>query len=306
MRGFIAAGATALLVLAEQNTSVPSDPPPTIAVVAHLEGKLFAALGEREHLRLRHDIALRFTYFARQRLPCMTWVEVEPGPRAVTALDAARATLFVYLRQLPEGLSSSFHLSLSATVRAGSPVPQMLGGWADWPVQSYLDYKGHLDRLQRSVDDFMAAHLWTDAFEREINAHFIRQVPIADRIAVDAEHRRLIVPLDAERLRLADGSRILVELTAPFCRGNLERCTLVLVSRGPVYGGTFHDQLQCEVIERRDCCTKETWTADLPDQIARALPGSVHVFLDAAHRHCPYGIAICSGEDGLFRKPSAQ
>jgi len=293
-----------LLALWEPGANVIPDHYPRVSVIVRLQGRIFGDIPGPEQLHLRHEIAVSFANIAGQRFPSMVWVVAEPGSRTDPAVGQTQAVMFVDVSQRPHGLSSRLHLSLAATIRAGATVPEPLGDWADWPVLSLLDrFVGEEDRLRQAVVDFMAAQLSTDDFELRFKARFIRRVPIADRIAVDSDHQRLIVPIDAERLRLADGSRVLVELTAPFCKGNLERCTLVLASRGPVYGEAFQNQLQCELIERRDCCTKEAWTAELAEQIARAVPGSVHVFLDAAHRHCPYGVSQCSGESGLFRQP---
>jgi hypothetical protein len=312
--GLVAAGATALLALATTGGSPVPDPLPAVGVFACVEGRLFGALTEEEQQGLRHLMATHFIAIARQRLPMMAWVEqgrVEQGLCKSAPNNQALATVFVKLYLQSAGNTSYLHLSLWATVPGGGTDPEALGKWADWPVLPYVDYAANVGRLRQAITDFIDARpghpvWWTDEFEKHFYPAFVSQVPIADHIDVDPEHQRLILPLEAEHLALPDGLQILVELTARFCRDNLERCTLVLESRGPVYVGPFQGRLQCQLMRRITCCTEEAWTPELAEQIRQASGVQVFLDLDATHRRCPFDKHLCGERNGLFRTPGEQ
>ncbi|HXM71435.1 MAG TPA: hypothetical protein VN970_09890 [Thermoanaerobaculia bacterium] len=296
-------GAITLLALGEP-ASGQIEPPPRVDVIAHLRGEIFNDPPERDQRALQLYIAKAFADRAGLKFPGVEWQA--PGvrnPRGARSSRAAAAVLEVNLVEHIGRFAGSLIMSLAATISESTPP---MSHCKEWKVQD-LDYPYVFDieQLHKTIDKNLEEHFSKDEeFESGLKTDFIQQIPLADRIEVDTVHQRLILPVDAALLRLADGSRLRVELAAPFCRGNPERCTLVLAYRGPVYGKAFHGQTQAELIERRDCCTSATWTPELASQIARRVPRSLRIYLEAEHRHCPY-VWPCGSSSGLFRHPGA-
>jgi hypothetical protein len=303
MRWHLIAIAISILAADDSVTGWARESYPRVEVAVTVVGRSFADIPSPQLTDLKHDIAKSFSGVATRSFPCMEWMPI----RSESLAAPARTVLFVNLVEQPYGNSSQVFLSLSGTIEGGATDPERLRGLADWLVLSPLEeYAGNVAMLRQKLIAAIEKKLSTDEFALAFNKAFISQVTIARHIEIDAADRWVMIPVDAARLRLEDDAPLIVALEAPFCRTLPVRCTLELASRGPAAGGGFTNFLRAELIKGPQCCSKDGWTAQLPEQIAKARPGSIQVFLGATHRHCPFGLRLCPKRNGLYGDPGVK
>jgi hypothetical protein len=195
------------------------------------------------------------------------------------------------LSQIPQQESSKFDLSFSGAVADQQPVTLLevpgVASTSDpsWSPRRLKEWKDK--EVLPAIED----QLKKQELRRKLDRDFIAYIPIAESIEVDAQGHRIIVPLDARRLKLEPETDLKLTLMASLCPLKPERCSNIdLKSEGA--GSGTRDPLRCR-IENADCCAPD-WPPGFANRLERA-KDKLKVFLSGDHRHCPFGPDNCPG-----------
>jgi hypothetical protein len=288
-----------LLVMALPSMALDEAPYPQAEIVAEIRGGVLAEISEDNLRQLRSAIETHVmeTIEATKSFPCMEWAL---GKRGSTT---ARARLLVELSERPYHNFSWIDLTLSGIVENAGPVHlRTVEG-----ISSTLDDSWstrNVGGLRQQVFRALDALFKTEEFRHTLESKFIAEVPIANSIDLNRNGHKVIVPVNAYRLKLVDGSPLNLRLIASMCNQAAGYCTIELASRGPDLG-KFRDLLQCDV-RLTECCRKQGWPPDFPGWMATRKADSVRVYLGPDHQHCLYNYRNCPDRFGTYRYPGSR
>ncbi len=69
--------------------------------------------------------------------------------------------------------------------------------------------------LTDDIDDALAAWIRTDTVEKSLHDQFVTQVPLANRVDLDAARQAIVIPLPWERAKVRDDSVFILEFVRP-------------------------------------------------------------------------------------------
>lgn len=247
---------------------------PQIQVSAQAIGSPFKNMViEDEVPNLLRSVVDRFVDAASKVHPCVEWKvgDVKENQGRPTA------HLVLLFQRVP--YYNSFRIQIS--YKAQNSPSSGLTFNVITPVEETVLPIGYA-RVSKILTERTGEELEGDELQTYITAEFIRRMPITSAVQIDEEGQRIVVPVNAKRLRLAADSPVFVDIKGqPFCSTRPEDCEVRLLSLGPSYVKPF-DLLWCRP-EDSDCCRPLPWS------VARKLQEvkDKQVFLGEDHRHCP-------------------
>src|SRR5262245_12680955 len=266
---------------------------PHVRVLARTPPKTFEDIvAEASVPKLLHSVADHVAKKAQSAMPCMEWSADVPKP----GLPRPDARLILIFRR--EANNNFFKVRLFLRVAVGTGSEQTLDEWSLVVIDSLKEFPrvSGFDRVLRLMAEKITAQLDGDELQSFLNAKFIRYVPITSTIQLDNDddnnNGRIIVPVNADHLRLADSSPVLVIIKGePFCSKRPENCEVTLLSLGP----TPSRLLNCKV-DGSNCCNPLPWVIVRKLQDIKAK----NVYLGEKHRHCARIDKECRS-DGVAR-----
>jgi hypothetical protein len=257
---------------------------PQVLVSAQVSGSPFKNLIlESDVPRLLQVLEAHFVEAEPKAHPCVEWragdERRESKPRTQLTLLFERVKYY-----------NSFKIRLSYQVPLSKKLPFIVMT----PIEEIprpTGYQQVLKILTEKMDEELAG----DELQAYLTTELIRRLPITSvTLAVERdEHtndernkeekdQRVVIPINATRLRLAPDSPLFVDIKGqPFCGPQPEDCEVKLLFLGPSRVQPL-DVLWC-IAENSDCCRP------LPPAVARKLQEvrNKQVFLGEDHRHCP-------------------
>lgn len=270
--------AAALLLGAEPAGAIAGRP--VVAVVATAEGDALDVgpdtVGQKA---LLDGIAAAVLASALDFFPCMNWIAIEEEGKVGQSAAALRATV--------RRVQHSSNIELVFYARVG----QAKEAWLDTGQTLILrdvarDPQQRLEPLRKLFGERIAKHFEDESFRDKVDLNLISKIPIA-RVIYLTSRNRIVVPVDAAKMRLAPRAAVVVELVRPICKPPVTDCGIDYSSVG-IYAATpWNGMLSCLLDEHR-CC--DVWP---PPELASSLSLDLPVYLGAAHKHCPYGQPSC-------------
>ena len=177
----------------------------------------------------------------------------------------------------------------------------------DRPIMDTHGYAGEIYVLRDEALRQIREQFVAPGFEQLFNRIFISNVPVTEQIEINDQHKRILIPVDADRLSLEPESTLILSLKqASVCKDFQKDCLLVLWSDGKWYEKRWFGALS-SVPKDSTCwcpgchqtqCHQPSW-AELKNGIHHAAHRTVYLSKD--HKHCSH----CWGKNGLYRHPEA-
>jgi hypothetical protein len=247
---------------------------PQIQVSAQVSGTPFKNLVVENNVpKLLQSIISNFAEEASKIHPCVEWTI--SGENASSPVPSAHLILLFERVEY----YNSYRIKLS--FKSPNTSSRAMTFIIITPLEEIIRPTGSqqiLSILTKRIDE----ELQGDELQAYLTTEIIRHLPMTSAVQIDEKGQRVVVPINAKRLRLAADSPLFVDIKGqPFCSARPEDCEVRLLSLGPSYVQPF-DLLWCRP-EDSDCCRPLPWSVTRKLQAVR----DKQVFLGEDHRHCP-------------------